>query len=112
MSMRVVRTVAGPLPVAQLVVIAGDDLGRRIPLALPRAIIGRTSAAEIRVEDANVSRQHAMIVGQAGRFLVMDMGSTNTTQVNGQRLEKPWPLAPGDVVRVGDVELRYQEEPF
>ena len=112
MSMRVVRTVAGRLPVAQLVVIAGENLGKRIPLASPRAIIGRTSAAEIRVEDANVSRQHAMIVGQAGRFLVMDMGSTNTTQVNGRRLEKPWPLAPGDVVRVGDVELRYQEEPL
>ena len=91
-------------------IVVGDDSGKRIPLTRPRAIIGRTSAADIRVDDANVSRRHAMIVGQGGRFLVTDLGSTNPAHVNGQPLAKPWPLQPGDVVRIGDVELRYQEQ--
>ncbi|HSO00720.1 MAG TPA: FHA domain-containing protein, partial [Candidatus Nanopelagicales bacterium] len=109
-SSRMIGSVAGDLPRASLVVIQGDDQGRRHPLSEPRIIIGRTASAHIRIIDANISRQHAVIQAQHGRFLVLDMGSTNTTCLNGVRLSKPTPLAPGDVLKVGDVELRYEED--
>jgi Ca-activated chloride channel family protein len=105
------RAVAGQLPAARLVVLRGDLAGRTFVLAAPRTVIGRTTAADISLDDANVSRQHLVIAGQNGKFMAVDMGSTNTTLVNGQKLERPVPLSPGDVIRVGDVELRYDEDP-
>ena len=109
MSASALRSVAGALPPAALVVQGGADAGKRYPLGLPKAVIGRTASAEIAVRSSNVSRQHAMIAGQGGRYVVLDLGSTNTTEVNGQPVSRPHPLVPGDVIRVGDVELRYEE---
>jgi Ca-activated chloride channel family protein len=71
--------------------------------------LGRTHAARVRIDDANVSRRHAEIVAQNGVFLLMDLGSTNPTTVNGQPISKPWTLREGDVIQVGDVQLRYEE---
>jgi Ca-activated chloride channel family protein len=110
MSVSALRSVAGPLPPAALVVQGGPDVGKRYPLGMPKAVIGRTASAEIHVRSPNISRQHAMIAGQSGRYVVLDLGSTNTTEVNGQAVVRPHPLVPGDVIRVGDVELRYEED--
>jgi pSer/pThr/pTyr-binding forkhead associated (FHA) protein len=41
--------------------------------------------------------------------MVLDLGSTNATLVNGKPIDKPWELGQGDVIQVGDVELRYEE---
>jgi len=111
LSVLAMASVAGALPRAALVALGGEDAGKRYPLAQGKAVIGRTATAEIRVHDRNVSRRHAVVAGQHGKFVVVDMGSTNTTQVNGQPVATPRPLAPGDVIRVGDVELRYEEDP-
>jgi Ca-activated chloride channel homolog len=110
MSRRVLEAVAGALPRARLVTIGGDKVGDVFPLAGPSIVIGRTKAADIQIKDANISRQHSIIMGQAGRFVIADMGSTNTTLVNGKPLFKACELRPGDVVKVGDVELRYEED--
>ncbi|MCC6558013.1 MAG: VWA domain-containing protein [Polyangiaceae bacterium] len=109
MSMRMMSSVAGALPSASLLIISGDDAGRRFPLDQPRITIGRTAAAQICLRDANVSRLHAVLTAQRGRFMASDLGSTNTTCLNGARLTKPAPLSPGDVLRIGDIELRYEE---
>ncbi len=106
----VTSIVAGALPLARLLVLTGDLAGRRFPLVKPRTIIGRTPTADVVISDANVSRQHLMITGQNGHFLVMDMGSTNTSQLNGHALSRPEPLAPGDVLCIGSVELRYEQD--
>ncbi len=90
-------------------VLNGELAGQRFPLHKPKAIIGRTPSADMVIRDVKVSRQHVMITGQDGRFSAMDMGSTNTSALNGHVLSQPEPLTPGDVLRVGDVELRYEE---
>jgi Ca-activated chloride channel homolog len=108
-SLRYAQSVGGALPNAALVIVAGDDAGRRVALDQPRMTVGRTPAAQVRIVDANVSRRHAEIVAQGGTFLVNDLGSTNPTKVNGQAIVRPWPLREGDVIQVGDVELRYEE---
>jgi len=56
----------------------------------------------------NVSRRHATVqVDDAGHATIRDEGSTNGTYVNGVRIDRPRKLARGDVVRVGETELRY-----
>ncbi|MEO7329705.1 MAG: FHA domain-containing protein [Minicystis sp.] len=111
MSRAALSQVGGKLPTAFLRVVLGAQLGTRFALGATKMTIGRTAAAQIQLTEANISRQHAQIVAQDGRFLVVDLGSTNPTMVNGSPLSRPWPLSPGDVVRVGEIELRYEEEP-
>jgi pSer/pThr/pTyr-binding forkhead associated (FHA) protein len=61
----------------------------------------------VSLEDACVSRRHARIVYDGCHFWLFDLGSSNLTMVNGQRVERHR-LAPGDLVRVGGVELRFE----
>ncbi len=100
--------VAGKCPEAWLVAV-GD--GARYRLA-DECLIGRTSEAHICVTSPNVSRRHAEIFANAGDYWLADLGSTNPTIVNGQPLQRaPHKLNPGDHVKVGNVELRYEEKP-
>lgn len=110
MSTRVLATIAGALPRARLVIVNGEEAKKQIPLDQPRVVIGRTPSADIQVRDRNVSRQQALLSGQEGRFMLLDLSGTNPTKLNGQALEKPQALSPGDVIGVGDVVLRYEEE--
>lgn len=106
-SQKLIEHVAGDRPPAWLVAIAGA-VGRH-PLR-EECVIGRTNDAEICVMSPQVSRRHAEVFANAGDYWVADLGSTNPTIVNGKPLGRaPHKLAPGDVVRVGDVELRYEE---
>jgi predicted component of type VI protein secretion system len=65
-------------------------------------MIGRDSANEIVINDAEVSRRHARLTFQGGKYVLEDLGSTNGTFVNGQRLAGPRVLKPGEVVSFGE----------
>jgi Ca-activated chloride channel family protein len=105
-SQKLIQHVAGDCPPAWLVALAG---GGRHPLR-EECVIGRTKDADICVASPQVSRRHAEVFANAGDYWVADLGSTNPTLVNGSPLGRaPHKLTPGDVVRVGDVELRYEE---
>ncbi len=70
--------------------------------------LGRAAECELRLDDTYVSQQHARIFDRNGNWYVEDLGSTNGTFVNEQKLVAPAMLTPGDTVRVGTttVELR------
>ncbi len=70
--------------------------------------IGRSVECELRLEDTFVSQQHARIFDRGGNWYVEDLGSTNGTFVNEQKLVAPAMLTPGDKIRIGTtiVELR------
>jgi pSer/pThr/pTyr-binding forkhead associated (FHA) protein len=70
--------------------------------------IGRSVECELRLEDTYVSQQHARIFDRGGNWYVEDLGSTNGTFVNEQKLVAPAMLTPGDKIRIGTtiVELR------
>jgi pSer/pThr/pTyr-binding forkhead associated (FHA) protein len=62
--------------------------------------IGRSLAADVRFDDATVSRRHALIASEEGGVRVLDDRSLNGIQVNGRRVE--WsPLADGDEISIG-----------
>jgi pSer/pThr/pTyr-binding forkhead associated (FHA) protein len=64
--------------------------------------IGRDSVNEIVINDAEISRRHARLTFQGGKYVLEDLGSTNGTFVNGQRLAGPRVLKAGEVVSFGE----------
>ncbi|NOY93045.1 MAG: GGDEF domain-containing protein [Deltaproteobacteria bacterium] len=111
---RTVVTVIGPPPErggadgsdACLIVIYGDDIGRRVPLGTSRAIIGRSSQADMQVDQESVSRNHCQITFRGKRHRVRDLGSTNGTYVNDEPCEEI-ELRDGDQIKVGRTILKY-----
>ena len=71
------------------------------------ALIGRGTSAEIRLEDPFASSRHARIVRQGDVLVIEDLDSTNGTYLNGDLLDGPQPLHPGDRIRIGDNEFCY-----
>ena len=64
---------------------------------------------EIKFEDAFASSRHARIELQSGVAILEDLGSTNGTFVNGERLEGPWSLRSGDQIAIGDTVFEYRD---
>jgi len=82
--------------------LAYEDSGRRIvaPVSREWTRIGRSLSADIRFDDATVSRRHALVASQADGVRVLDDRSLNGVFVNGRRVE--WaPLADGDEIAIG-----------
>lgn len=76
------------------------------PLTRDHTVLGRGSEADIRINDPGVSRRHAEVVLGADQSVsVVDLGSTNGTYVDGQRVTRS-PLYDGAVLRVGATEVR------
>jgi hypothetical protein len=82
--------------------------GDRIELDDGRNVIGRLADCQIIVSDSNVSRRHAQIHRAGSGFVINDLGSTNGTFVNGERLIADHRLADGDIITVGAVSLRFE----
>ncbi len=75
--------------------------GENIVLAVPDAVLGRTSASEIHVSHPLVSRRHCRFEATPEGVFIEDIGSSNGTFLNGARLHERRPLRPGDVVQIG-----------
>jgi predicted component of type VI protein secretion system len=93
----------------QLVMRAGPTPGKTYPIEKSEIFIGRDIANEVLINDAEVSRRHARISIQAGNYVIEDLGSTNGTFVNGQRLAGPRVMRVGDTVMFGEnVSLTFE----
>lgn len=86
----------------QFVMRSGPTPGVTFPLEGDQLTIGRDSSNGVAINDAEVSRRHARLNFQGGKYVLEDLGSTNGTFVNGQRLAGPVVLKPGDVVSLGE----------
>ena len=70
--------------------------------------LGRLPDNDIVLEDKRVSRHHAEVVQQAGRWILRDTGSTNGTALNG-KIVKEAALKPGDTISLGGLEARWEQ---
>ena len=70
--------------------------------------IGRLAENALQIEDDSVSSSHAEIFAEEDLFFVRDLGSTNGTFINDERMAGPRELANGDVVRIGSTTFRFE----
>lgn len=91
-----------------LVIISGDDMGRRFELGVGELSIGRADNCTICVNTDQVSRKHCTVQHILGKYFIVDNRSTNGTFVNEQKVERA-KLLDGDQVRVGKTVLKYTE---
>ena len=93
-----------PAPPRQDVTLTVD--GRIVPLSSDRVVIGRSRECDIRVDDGNVSRRHVELVREGpSDWVLVDLGSTNGTEVNGRKVQRRTALDDGDRITIGSTEL-------
>jgi len=81
--------------------------GQRFVVNKDRFIIGRgKQSSDLTIKDPNVSRQHAMVEFLNGQYYMVDMGSTNGVEYNGQRIARK-AISEGDLFRICDHEVRF-----
>jgi hypothetical protein len=100
-------------PANRFVMRQGPTPGLVIDLSKSELTIGRDLGNDVVINDVEVSRRHVQLQLLGGRYRMEDLGSTNGTFVNGQRLMAPYTLVPGDQVSLGEnVSLIYEAVPF
>lgn len=93
---------------ARFLVKVGDLKGQRLAVRTPVVNIGRADYNDLVLPDASVSTAHAKLQRREGVWVLVDLDSTNGTFVDGERVKGEAPLAPGAMVRLGDVQLSFE----
>jgi hypothetical protein len=97
--------VAEPVPAPPPVAAASLTMdGRSHPLSGERTVLGRSRECDVRVADTNVSRRHAELRREDDAFWIVDLGSTNGTELNGRRVERAR-VEDGDRITLGSTDL-------
>lgn len=104
----VVEAEPAPPKGCRLIIVAGPDLGMEWAFKVPEIVLGRDEDCELVMSDIAVSRRHAKIAIEGGRFYLQDLSSGNGTFLNGVPIQKE-ELVPGDEILIGDRTLRFVE---
>jgi hypothetical protein len=101
--------VARAAPAAEVFVrtVSGRQIRHR-PFVPPHMIIGRDPTVDLFIDNLGVSRKHARLAWERGRFVIEDLGSANGTLVNG-RSAKRQALSPSDKIQIGKFLLNIEE---
>jgi len=92
-----------------LILYSGSDTGKRFVLDTPLMTIGRLPNVEVFIDNQSVSRRHAELIVNDTVVSLRDLGSSNGTHVNDQRLADVRVLKDGDLIRMGKVLLKFYE---
>ncbi len=95
-------------PLANFLVRNGALKGTRLIVKTPVANIGRAEYNDLVIPDESVSTSHAKLLRREGVWILLDLESTNGTQVDGERITTDTPIAPGTMVRFGDVQVVFE----
>lgn len=100
-------------PAGRLVVVAGDGSGGVKPgsvheIDAAAVTVGRGPGNDIALEDDFASSIHARVESRPDGVWLADVGSTNGTSVNGVPISEPCKLVPGDIIRVGETDFRFE----
>lgn len=85
---------------ASLILVKADGSTAAVALSKPRTVIGRDVSCQVRIPKPDVSREHCEILIAPGHVAMRDLGSSNGSYVNGQRVTEA-KLSAGDMVAIG-----------
>ena len=91
-------------------ILRGPDIGQEFQIDGDRTVMGRHPECDIVLDVGAVSRQHAHIVAEAGKYFVEDLHSRNGTFVNGQPIEQRQELSSGDEVAICDLAFGFFDD--
>lgn len=94
-------------PPAKLICEAGPSSGQEFVLEGDEVVIGRAVDNPVSIPDTSVSRKHALVRRTGDGWAISDLGSGNGTLLNGEAVTDETVLNDGDVIRLGDTELRF-----
>lgn len=86
-----------------------DPTGREHILNEIEMIIGRAVESNVVITSARISREHAVIRREGWRIILEDLGSTNGTFLNKERISRPMQLRDGDQIKIGDVLFTFRD---
>jgi pSer/pThr/pTyr-binding forkhead associated (FHA) protein len=95
-------------PLASFLFRTGALKGRRLPIKVPVVNIGRGDYNDVVIADPSVSTMHAKLQRRDAIWILTDLGSTNGTFVEGERLTGEAPLSPGTTLKFGDVSALFE----
>jgi pSer/pThr/pTyr-binding forkhead associated (FHA) protein len=96
------------LPLASLLIRSGALKGRRMHVRAAQATIGRADSCDIVLPESSVSTMHAKLQRREGVWVISDLGSTNGTLVDGERVQDEVPLSPGASIKLGEVMALFE----
>ena len=94
---------------AKLVVLSEGLTGRSYELKVDKTTIGRVDDNTFPIAEPSVSSHHCEVMLRGNEVMVKDLGSTNGTFINGQKITESV-LKPSQILRLGQVELRLESE--
>ncbi|HPH95527.1 MAG TPA: FHA domain-containing protein [Anaerolineaceae bacterium] len=78
-------------------------------ILLPSTHIGRSVNNDLRLQNTQISRSHALIELKDGSYILTDLGSANGSYLNGVRITEPTPIHHNDLIRFMDLQFRVQD---
>jgi len=94
----------------ELIVTYPDRAVDTFPLGRLRITIGRSARNDVCIPDPFASRVHAEVRREGDQYFLQDLGSANGTLYNGSRVEGALPLAPGDLIQIGETAIEFRDQ--
>jgi len=101
---------AHKLTMAKLVILSEGMTGKTHELSVDKTTIGRVEDNTLQITEASVSSHHAEILLRGSDVVIKDLNSTNGTFINGEQVSGEATLKPGQILRLGKIELRLETE--
>jgi hypothetical protein len=101
-------SVPAVLPLASFLIRSGALKGRRLHVRSTQVTIGRADSCDIVLPESSVSTTHAKLQRREGVWVLSDLGSTNGTLVDGERVRDEVPLSPGASIKLGEVMALFE----
>jgi pSer/pThr/pTyr-binding forkhead associated (FHA) protein len=93
---------------ANLMVRTGLLKGQRLAIRVPIVNVGRADYNDVVLPDDSVSTSHAKLQRREGVWVLVDLDSTNGSFVDAERVKGETPLAPGALIRLGEVQVLFE----
>jgi hypothetical protein len=94
---------------ARLVILSEGLTGKAHELAVAKTTIGRVDDNTFPIPEGSVSSHHCEVLLRGADVIIHDLNSTNGTFINGHQITGEAPIKPGQILRLGQVEMRLEE---